>query len=129
MPAMSDRLRRIVGPRGIRGADTILEIGCGHGVAAGYIAERLSRGSLLAIDRSERMLAAARARNQAFIAAGRVEFAHAELESFDPGRRRFDKILAVRVGLFHRHPAETRARVERWLRPGGRLFVVYDEPR
>lgn len=126
---MSERLRRIVESMAIRETDTVLEIGCGHGVAASFIAERLPRGFLTAIDRSARMIAAAKARNEAYVAAGRAEFVHVDLDAFDPGRRRYDKILAVRVGVFHRQPAETRARVERWLRPGGRLFVVYDVPR
>jgi hypothetical protein len=42
--------------------------------------------------------------------------------------RRFDRIFAVRVGLFHREPARARALAERWLAPGGRLLSEYDAP-
>ena len=45
----------------------------------------------------------------------------ATLEDVDLGERRFDAILAVRVGLFHREPERARALAERWLAPGGRL--------
>ncbi|HEY5894968.1 MAG TPA: class I SAM-dependent methyltransferase, partial [Chthoniobacterales bacterium] len=86
----------------IRPDDVILEIGCGHGVAAGLICGRLSDGHLVAIDRSTKMIAAAMRRNERHVASGKAEFHVVELSDFDPGDRKFDKILAVRVGLFHR---------------------------
>jgi hypothetical protein len=42
------------------------------------------------------------------------------------GDRRFDKVFAVRVGLFHREPERARALVEPWLAPGGTLTTSYD---
>lgn len=125
---VSERLRAIVEAMRIRGDDRVLEIGCGHGVAASLICERLRGGRLLAIDRSRKMIEAATRRNAAYVADGRAAFAVAALETFDAGDARFDKILAVRVGLFHRQPAQARALAERWLAPGGRLFVEYDTP-
>ena len=126
---MSERLKRIVEELRLRPDDAVLEIGCGHGVAADYICERLQSGRLLAIDRSPTMIAAARRRNRAHIADGKAQFQVADALEFEPGRRKFDKILAVRVGLFHRDAAAARARVERWLAPDGRLLIVYDEPK
>ena len=41
---------------------------------------------------------------------------------------RFDKIFAVRVGLFHRDPERAGALVEPWLAPGGTLTAVFDPP-
>ena len=49
--------------------------------------------------------------------------------SYDPGRQRFDKILAVRVRAFHVDPDYARSIVLPWLTPRGKLFAVYDEPR
>ena len=43
----------------------------------------------------------------------------ASLEDVDLGDRRFDRIFAVRVGLFHREPERARALAARWLAPGG----------
>jgi len=125
---MSERLRRIVENIRLRPDDRVLEIGCGHGVAATYICERLRSGRLTAIDRSAKMVAAATARNRAFVAEGKAEFLLGHLETIDLGDRQFDKILAVRVRIFHSDPQRARALAERWLKPGGRLFIYYDEP-
>ena len=127
---MNPRLESIVAQLNVAPIDTVLEIGCGHGVAASLICERLTgaRGRYVAIDRSKKMIASAEKRNAEHVAAGKAEFHVAALESFDPGGRKFDKILAVRVAAFHREPDETRRLVERWLKPRGKLLVVYDEP-
>ena len=125
---LSERLLRIVEGLDLDPGDEVLEIGCGHGVAATMICERLGGGHLLAIDRSAKMIDAATNRNAMHVAAGAAEFLVAELESFDPGDRRFDVILAVRVGLFHREPERARAIIESWLAPSGRLVTVFDPP-
>lgn len=124
---MTERLRSVVDALDVRPGDRVLEIGCGHGVAASYVCERLGgAGAFTAVDRSPKMIAAAARRNARFVEAGLAEFLVADLESLDLGDRRFDTIFAVRVGLFHREPARTRALAERWLAPGGTLHTVYD---
>lgn len=125
---MSERLRAVVEQLDVQPDDRVLEIGCGHGVAATFVCERLGRGRLTAIDRSAKMIEAAARRNAAHVEAGRAEFLLAALEDLDLGDRRFDKILAVRVGLFHRDPERARALVERWLAPGAVVLVVFDPP-
>ena len=106
----------------------MLEIGCGHGVAATYVCERLDDGRLTAIDRSPKMIEAAARRNAAHVEAGRAEFLVAALEDLELADRRFDAIFAVRVGLFHREPERAQRLAERWLAPGGRLVAVSDPP-
>ena len=125
---MSERLRSVVDQMDIRPDERVLEIGCGHGVAATLICERLEEGHLTAIDRSAKMIQAATRRNAAYIEAGKAEFLIATLEDLDLGDRRFDKIFAVRVGLFHRESKRASGIVERWLAPGGEVFVFYDLP-
>lgn len=125
---MSERLRKVVDELDIQPADRVLEIGCGHGVAAGFVCERLESGRLTAIDRSRKMIEAARRRNAEHVEAGLAEFLVAELEHLDLGEVRFDKVFAVRVGLFHREPERARALVEPWLAPGGTVTSVFDPP-
>ena len=125
---MSERLRSIVEQLDIGPDDRVLEIGCGHGVAATLVCERLEGGHLTAVDRSAKMIQAATRRNAAYIEAGRVRFLVANFEDLDLGDHRFDKIFAIRVGLFHRDPERARSIVERWLAPGGAVFVFFDPP-
>jgi ubiquinone/menaquinone biosynthesis C-methylase UbiE len=106
----------------------VLEVGCGHGVAATLVCERLDGGRLTAVDRSEKMVEAAARRNAGHVAAGRAEFLVRQLENLDLGDRRFDVVFAVRVGLFRREPERARTLVEPWLAPGGRVLAYYDTP-
>lgn len=112
----------------IRPTDRVLEIGCGHGVAATLICEKLRSGTYLAIDRSKKMVDMATRRNQPFVGAGLATFMQSELESLDLGDKKFDKVLAMRVRLFHEHPEQARKLAKRWLAPRGKMFVQYDEP-
>ena len=125
---MSERPRSVVEQLDIRPDDRVLEIGCGHGVAATLVCERLEGGHLTAIDRSAKMIRAAMCRNAAHVEAGRVEFLVADLEDLDLGDRRFDKVFAVRVGLFYREAERARGIVERWLAPGGAVIAFFDQP-
>ena len=126
---MSGRLERLVERLALEPGDRVLEIGCGHGVAATLVCERLGEGgAYTAVDRSPKMIAAAERRNAQHVAAGRAEFLVMALEALDLGERRFDVVFAARVGLFHREPQRARALVERWLAPGGRLVTEYDAP-
>ncbi len=125
---MSERLRAVVEELGSGPGDRVLEIGCGHGVAATLVCERLEGGRLTAVDRSPKMIAAAARRNASHVAAGRAEFLVAELDDLALGDRRFGTIFAVRVGLFHREPERAHALAARWLAPGGAVLAFFDEP-
>jgi cyclopropane fatty-acyl-phospholipid synthase-like methyltransferase len=121
-----ERLRTIVDGLGLRPSDRVLEIGCGHGVAATMVLER--GASLVGVDRSGKMIEAASKRNAAYVEAGAAEFLAMRLEALDLGDRRFDTIFAVRVGLFHREPERARALVEPYLAPDGRVEAFFDPP-
>lgn len=125
---MSERLRAIVAGLEIEPGDRVLEIGCGHGVAATFVCERLDGGRLTAIDRSPKMIEAAAQRNATYVEAGKAEFLVATLERLDLDERRFDTIFAVRVGLFYREPERAHGLAERWLAPGGTIAAFFDPP-
>ncbi|WP_179119509.1 SAM-dependent methyltransferase [Ensifer adhaerens] len=110
-------------------SERLLEIGCGHGVAVTKVCDRLVDGEIVAIDRSAAMIAAAAHRNAEYVAAGRATLRVAELRSFDPGQRQFDKVFAIRVGVFTRgDPKREFAALARLLKPDGRVFLFHDEP-
>lgn len=74
MASASARQTWIVEQLPLRPADHVVELGCGHGVAATAICERLTSGRYLGLDRSATMIAAATRRNEAHVAEGRARF-------------------------------------------------------
>jgi ubiquinone/menaquinone biosynthesis C-methylase UbiE len=125
---VTERLRSVVEQLDIRPDDRVLEIGCGHGVAATLVCQLLESGHLTAVDRSAKMIEAAQRRNAVFVEAGRAEFLVAAFEELELGQRRFDKIFAVRVGLFHREPERAHELAGKWLAPGGAVSAFFDSP-
>ena len=126
---LSARLAAVVDALPIRPDMRVLEIGCGPGAAARAVAERLTSGHVLAIDRSATAVVQATAGAAELIADGRLRVRQAAAEDFvaEPGEGPFDLVFAVRVGaLDGRHPAAGRkafGRIAAALAPGGRLFV------
>jgi cyclopropane fatty-acyl-phospholipid synthase-like methyltransferase len=114
----------------VRPGDRVLEVGCGRGAAADLICRRLDGGSLLAVDRSAKAIAAAESRNTAHVDAGTARFRVAELTDLDAGEDGpFAKILAVNVNLFWVGAAAAElALVAALLEPAGHLRLVYDPP-
>lgn len=130
----SDRIREFFEALPLRPGLRVLEIGCGPGVAARLVAERVAPGRVLAIDRSAKAVEQARAASAAEIAAGVMEVRQAAVEDFvlEPGEARFDLVFAMRVGaLDGRHPElEARAlqRIGAALAPQGRVFIDGGDP-
>ncbi len=124
-----ERIRWAVEMLGVEPGDRLLEIGGGPGVAASLVCERLDRGRLLLIDRSETAIERTRRRNPEHIASGRLALETVDVAEFDPGRARFDKVFAVNVNVFWTTPAtEELARIRRALDHDGRLLVFYETP-
>ncbi|MFE9024078.1 SAM-dependent methyltransferase [Streptomyces sp. NPDC007808] len=114
--------------------DRVLEIGCGRGVAVALVCERLTSGTVTAIDRSETALRAARLRNAPRVAAGRAVLHRATLEEADFPVAAFDKVFAVNVNLFWTHAPDEEAlaavaALRRWLAPGGVLCLCWEPPK
>lgn len=104
-------------------ADAVLELGCGPGHGVRLLADRVPDGVVHAVDRSAVMLAQARARNRAAVAAGRVRFYRGPFESLPFPGASMDKVLAVNVAYFWRDADAVLGEVRRVLRPGGLLSV------
>lgn len=131
---ISTRLLEIVEALPLRPGLRVLEIGCGPGVAARAVAERVGRGHVLGVDRSANAVARAIARSRPQIAAGSLSFRRVAIEEFvlEPGERPYDLAFAVRVGVLDgRHPGRRQdalARIRRAHRRGGRLFIDGGDP-
>lgn len=131
---LSPRLAAIVAALPLTPGSRVLEIGCGPGAAARAIARRLESGHIVAVDRSAKAVARARAASAEEIRSGRMSVRQADAESFvmPPDDPPFDIVFAVRVGaLDGRHPAAGRvvlARIKAALAPGGRAFVDGGDP-
>lgn len=108
--------------------DAILEVGCGHGVAVSLVCERLRRGTITAIDRSQKMIDMATRRNQAYVEVGKAKFICSTLEGAVWGRAHFDKIFAIRVNFFIQQPAQQLPILKRLLKPAGALYLFLDPP-
>jgi SAM-dependent methyltransferase len=126
--SIPDRIAWAVDTLGIAPADQVLEIGCGHGLAVPLVCKKLGRGTLIAIDRSPKMIEAAERRNRALVAAGKVRFETVALADANFGRRRFSKIFAINVNLFWIDPGAELPVVRNLLRPGGAFYLFYEPP-
>jgi SAM-dependent methyltransferase len=132
--ALSARLAAIVDALPLRSGLRVLEIGCGPAAAAREIAHRIGNGHVLAIDRSAKAIAQARAASRAEIRSGRLSLRRVAAEDFElePGEAPYNIAFAVRVGaLDGRHPEEglrAKRRIAAALAPGGRLFIDGGDP-
>jgi SAM-dependent methyltransferase len=112
----------------VRPAETLLEIGCGKGLAVSLIVPRLKSGHLLAIDRSAIAIAAARKTGREGEIAGKASFRHAALADLGASDGPFDKIFAINVNLFWTDPGPELPVVRKLLKKTGRLFLFYEPP-
>jgi SAM-dependent methyltransferase len=103
--------------------DRVLEVGCGHGVTASLVLERLTAGgTLTAIDRSPTMVAMATARNRAAVDAGRLTVVCGEVGPAPVPGGPYDLAYALNVrALWTPGPALDAVRAV--LVSGGRLVL------
>lgn len=101
----------------------VLELGCGWGSLALWMAERYPRSRIVALSRSvdqrEYVEGRASERNLA-----NLKVVASDMNGFDPATGpAFDRVLAVDSFEQIRNWAELLGRIASWLRPDGRLFV------
>jgi len=106
---------------GLEDGMEVLDLGCGWGSLALFIAQRYPRCRVTAMSNSRtqlRHIAAACAHG----GSAAVTPITADIATFDPGRR-FDRIISVEMLEHVRNYRELFARMSGWLAPGGRAFV------
>src|SRR3954464_16085509 len=100
----SERFVWAVDTLAVHPADRLLEVGCGQGVAVSLVCERLTTGTITALDRSPKMIEIATRRNREHVDTGRAVLESVALEDADLGDRRFDKVFAFNVAPFWQKP-------------------------
>ncbi|HWM02058.1 MAG TPA: class I SAM-dependent methyltransferase [Actinophytocola sp.] len=125
MTTVPDRIRWAVEVVDPAPAQDILEVGCGPGVAAALVCERLTTGRMLAVDRSPVAVARTLARNATHVESGRLAVRQSELDTLDVSSVA-DKAFTVNVNVFWtRDAGRELAALRHALRVGGRLYVLY----
>ena len=122
----SERLVWAVDTLAVGPSDRLLEVGCGHGVAIDLVCERLTTGTLTAIDRSPKMIATATRRNRQHIDAGRAVLEAVALEDADLGDQRFDKVFAFNCAPFRLQPEAAFGAVRGHLTRSGTVHIFWD---
>ena len=131
---LSPRLAQIVAALPIEPDQRVLEIGCGPGAAARAVADRLTTGHVLAVDRSARAIEQLRSGSAEQFISGRLSARHVAIEDFilAHDEEPFDLVFAIRVGaLDGRHPEAAQAamrRIAAATTPHARLFVDGGRP-
>jgi SAM-dependent methyltransferase len=110
----------------VRPIDRLLEVGCGHGVAVSLVCERLTTGTITAIDRSPKMIEMATRRNREHVDAGRATLRAVALEQAALGEGQFDTIFAFNVAPFWLQPQAALDAVGKHLGPDGAVYVFWD---
>jgi SAM-dependent methyltransferase len=109
---------------GLKGGESVLEIGCGTGALTAPVAEVIGEGGrLVAVDISEPMLGAARQRVSER-GLGNVTLSHGDAQVFEFEPAAFD-LATSRMGvMFFADPAAAFRNIKSALKPGGRLVFA-----
>lgn len=109
----------------IRPCDEILEIGCGTGIAAGMIAERLVSGHITAIDRSASLIAKAGSK----VRSDRIRFLVGRPGDLELPRHHYTKAFAFNVSAFWRRDAvKELGKLRELLEPRGAFYLFHQPP-
>lgn len=101
--------------------ESVLEIGCGHGLATGLV---LAAGAdVVAVDRSGKMVEACIKRNAGL---GRLTAFESDFETLDLGT--FDAAFAVNVDFPRHHDRGWAAAFCKVVKAGGRIVLVLEAP-
>ena len=126
---ISQRLLDIAEALPLRNGIRVLEIGCGPGVLAREICNRIGNGHVMAIDRSSKAIEQAISGSKEEIESGRLTFKQIAIEDFElpDNIPAFDLAVAIRVGaLDGRHPEiekQALEKIAKALMPTGKMYI------
>lgn len=108
---------------------SVIEIGCGSGIAAERICEQLTgAGSYMGVDQSKAACDAAFARCKAYAPPGKAIFWNKPFDARDREPALFDRILAINVNIFWTDDGAHLHDIRRIMHNQTRLVLVYETP-
>ena len=121
-PAQRRLRRRFLRFVPVRPGDRVLEVGCGSGVVVRDLAAMVGRrGSVVGVDSSRAVLAAARRLCRPAAAGARIALRAGDGHRLPFAAARFDATLAITVILHVAEPIAVVREMTRVTRPGGRV--------
>lgn len=126
--AIAPRHQAAIAALALKGDETVLEIGCGHGVAVRLVLEQLTSGRVTALDRSQKMIDMVASGSPEALASGQLRLRAEALEEADFAGETFDAILAVNVDFNLRLGTRWPDMLKALLKPGGRVVLAFDPP-
>jgi SAM-dependent methyltransferase len=114
---------KLLAAAAIEPADNVLDIGCGSGTTTRAAARAASRGTVLGVDLSSRMLQLARERAAAEqLTNVTFEQCDAQIHAFPDSH--FDVAVSRNGTMFFGNPAAAFKNIARAIKPGGRLVLL-----
>ncbi|GEN80181.1 SAM-dependent methyltransferase [Actinotalea fermentans] len=132
MPPVPRRIRLAVDALDLRPDARVLEVGCGTGVAAELLCQRVPEGHVTALDRSATAVGHAERRLARWLDAGVADVAERDLVAFHGDGRPYDVVLAINVNVFWAGPAHVAeaavARLDELLADDGAAHLWFEAP-
>lgn len=108
---------------------SVIEIGCGSGIAAERVCEQLTgRGSYFGVDKSKAACDAAFARCKAISPPGKAIFWNKPFDARDREPALFDRVIAINVNMFWTDDGAQLRDIRRIMHRDTRLVLVYEPP-
>ncbi|HKY34897.1 MAG TPA: methyltransferase domain-containing protein [Polyangiaceae bacterium] len=109
---------------GIEPGQSVLELGCGSGMALAEATGQAGGGRVLGLDVSETMVAMATRRNRRAVEQGIASIRQIDGVNLDLEPRSFDRIFSVHTLYFWKNPPEILRQLRESLRNQGRLVLT-----
>lgn len=111
----------------VQNGQSILELGCGWGSLSLWLAEKYPNANIVGVSnsRSQKVYIDTQAKARGFT---NLEILTANMVHFDTDRQ-FDRVLSVEMFEHMKNYEKLLAKVSRWLKPEGKLFVhIFTHP-
>jgi cyclopropane-fatty-acyl-phospholipid synthase len=111
----------------VQDGQTILELGCGWGSLSLWLAEKYPNATIVGVSnsRSQKVYIDAQAKARGF---NNLEILTANMVHFEIDRQ-FDRVLSIEMFEHMKNYEQLLARISRWLKPEGKLFVhIFTHP-